>query len=208
MLQPEFLPGFSFSADYFDIDIDDVITAPDAQQIMDACYDAADLNNQFCGLFQRSGRWRARPNEPAPTDAVRAQNGTLQQTLLNYASSQRARHRLRSRATPRHRRSASSVRAWCTRACCSGTTSSIRRIPNDPDQVLYELGDPKNAFNLNTDFAVRNFKFGYQLRYIGHMVINLAEDVFSVGAIRRRTPTMRTAEVLPGGLLSRRARRL
>ena len=53
VLQPRFLPGFSFSADYYDIAIDDVITAPAAQQILDACYDAADLNNQFCGVFQR-----------------------------------------------------------------------------------------------------------------------------------------------------------
>ena len=55
VFQPEFAPGLSFSVDYFDIDIDDVITAPTAQQIMDACYDAPDLNNQFCGLFQRWG---------------------------------------------------------------------------------------------------------------------------------------------------------
>ena len=47
--------------------------------------------------------------------------------------------------------------------------------------MLYELGDPKNAFNLNTDFAAGKFTFGYQLRYIGHMVLNDAEDVFSVG---------------------------
>ena len=55
VLQPSFTPGFTFSADYFDIDIDDVITAPTAQQIMNACYDATDLANQFCPLFQRYG---------------------------------------------------------------------------------------------------------------------------------------------------------
>jgi len=53
--------------------------------------------------------------------------------------------------------------------------------PSDPDQVLYELGDPKHAFNLNTDFTTGKFSFGYQLRFLGHMAINLAEDVFAVG---------------------------
>ena len=53
-------------------------------------------------------------------------------------------------------------------------------IPSDADQVLLELGDPKDAFNLNTDFAIGKLKFGYQLRYIGKQVINFYEDTFAV----------------------------
>jgi outer membrane receptor protein involved in Fe transport len=188
VLQPTFLPGFTFSADYFDIDIDDVITAPDAQQIMDACYDSADLNNQFCGLFQRWGAaggpsYIAGTSDPTsdPDAPYALQNGTLQQTLLNYASS--------------------TARGIDFEVGYNGNIGELGKIgtrliytrvlqrddfldpahPNDPDQVLYELGDPKNAFNWNTDFTMGKFKFGYQMRYIGHMVIDLAENVFSVG---------------------------
>jgi outer membrane receptor protein involved in Fe transport len=179
VLQPEFLPGFTFSADYFDIEIDDVITAPTAQQIMDACYDAADLNNQFCGLFQRLGADGTAANDGA--DAFALQSGTLQQTLLNYASS-KARgidfevgygHNIGEHGKL-------STRLVYTRMLQRDDFLDPVH-PDDPDQVLYELGDPKNSFNLNTDFAMGKFTFGYQLRYLGHMVINLAEDVFSVG---------------------------
>ncbi len=178
VLQPTFLPGFTFSADYFDIDIDDVITAPDAQQIMDACYDAADLDNQFCPLFQRWGAAGGPGADDAPYSLM---NGTLQQTLLNYASS--------------------TARGIDFEVGYNGNIGEVGRLgtrlvythmlqrdefldpahPDDPDQVLYELGDPKNAFNWNTDFTAGKLKFGYQMRYIGHMVIDLAENVFSVG---------------------------
>jgi outer membrane receptor protein involved in Fe transport len=165
-----------------------VITAPDAQQIMDACYDSADLNNQFCGLFQRWGAAGGPSYIPGTSDPTSdpdapyaLQNGTLQQTLLNYASS--------------------TARGIDFEVGYNGNIGELGKLgtrviythvlqrddfldpahPSDPDQVLYELGDPKDAFNWNTDFTVGKFKFGYQMRYIGHMVIDLAENVFSVG---------------------------
>ena len=177
VLQPSFMPGFTFSADYYDIDIDDVITAPTAQQIMDACYDAPTLDNQFCPLFQR---WGA-AGGPAAVDApFSLMNGTLEQITLNYASFTA--------------RGIDFEVGWAGNIAETGKLSTrlvYTRVlqrddfidpanPKDADQVLYELGDPKNAFNLNTDFAVGKLKFGYQLRYIGHMVINTAENVFSV----------------------------
>lgn len=176
---PNFLKGLTFSVDYFDIDIDEVITAPTAQQIMDACYDAPDLNNQFCGLFQR---WGAAGGPIAGTDVpFSLQNGTLQQTLLNYASS--------------------TARGLDVSVGYSGDLGDLGRIessliytrmlqiddyldpanPTRPDQVLLELGDPENAFNWNTNFISGKLKFGYQMRYIGRQVINLAEDLFEVG---------------------------
>ena len=101
VLQPDFLPGFTFSADYFDIEIDDVITAPTAQDIMDACYDAPDLNNQFCGLFTRRGAagGPAYGEVPYPDPA----KARLQQTVAELRELDGARHRLRSWVQPRHR---------------------------------------------------------------------------------------------------------
>src|SRR5262249_4583813 len=55
VFQPSFIPDFSLSVDYYDIQVDKVITAPTAQQILNACYDSPTLANQFCGLFQRVG---------------------------------------------------------------------------------------------------------------------------------------------------------
>lgn len=55
VFQPQFVPGFSLSVDFYDITVNNVITAPSAQGILDACYDAASLDNQFCNLFSRAG---------------------------------------------------------------------------------------------------------------------------------------------------------
>jgi len=182
--QPEWLSGFSFSADYFDIDIDDVITAPTAQQIMNACYDAPDLNNQFCGLFQRWGAAGGPDYDPAitnhPESPYALVNATLQQTLLNYASST-------SRGVDfevGYQHSASDGSHIKTRLLY---TMMLQRDdfldpanPNLPDPGLYELGDPKDSFNLNVDYDKGGFTLGYQLRYIGKMLLNANEDIYSV----------------------------
>jgi outer membrane receptor protein involved in Fe transport len=182
--QPEFVPGLSLAADYFDIDIDDVITAPTAQQIMNACYDAADLNNQFCGLFDRWGsaggpNWDpAEANHPeAPYALV---DGSLQQTLLNYASS-------RSRGID--------FEVGYNHTTTDGSKVNARLIytlmlqrdefldpanPTDADRVLLELGDPKDAFNFNVDFERGPLSIGYQLRYIGRQVLFNYEDTYSL----------------------------
>jgi iron complex outermembrane receptor protein len=49
--QPEFLPGFSTSVDYFNINIKDVIASAGAQQIMDSCYAGVQA---FCSLITRN----------------------------------------------------------------------------------------------------------------------------------------------------------
>ena len=54
--------------------------------------------------------------------------------------------------------------------------------PTDPDfadQVLKELGDPEDAFNWNVNLTHGPFEFGYQMRYIGHMLTTAYEDWYS-----------------------------
>jgi outer membrane receptor protein involved in Fe transport len=53
VLQPRFLPGFSLSVDYFDIEVEDVITSVGALTILQQCVDQPTINNPFCGAFQR-----------------------------------------------------------------------------------------------------------------------------------------------------------
>lgn len=54
VLQPRWMPGFSFTADYYDIQIDNAIALIGAQDIIDNCYDASGgLDGSFCSLFTR-----------------------------------------------------------------------------------------------------------------------------------------------------------
>ena len=178
--QPEFLPGFNFSADYFDIEIDDVITAPTALQIMNACYDSTTLDNQFCPLFQRWGAAGSPGSDPAGVDAYALVSGTLQQTLLNYAKS--ASQGIDFEVGYQH--SAGDAGNVKTRLIY---TLMLQRdefldpaAPNAADQGLLELGDPKDAFNWNVDYENGPFTIGYQMRYIGKQVLLNYEDTYGL----------------------------
>ncbi len=176
--QPSFLKGVNLSIDYFDIDIDQVITAPTAQQIMDACYDSPDLNNPFCGLFQR---WGAAGGPQTPNAPFSLIDGTLQQTVFNYASSTARGFDVELG----YAGDLGNLGSFDTRFVYTKMLQIDDYIdpanPNRPDQVLLELGDPENAFNWNTNVESGKLTFGYQLRYIGRQFINLAEDRSQVG---------------------------
>ena len=54
VLQPRWIPGFAFTADYYDIEIDNAISLIGAQDIIDNCYDASGgPDENFCSLFTR-----------------------------------------------------------------------------------------------------------------------------------------------------------
>ncbi|SDE02021.1 TonB-dependent receptor plug domain-containing protein [Kordiimonas lacus] len=53
VFQPSAVPGFSLSADYYSVDVDDAISSIGVQTTIDLCFDALDLNDPAC---QRIGR--------------------------------------------------------------------------------------------------------------------------------------------------------
>jgi len=76
VFQPDFLEGFSLTADYWDISITDAIEAVSSQNIVDGCYQGAALNDAFCQLSGRN------------MDPASAQFGGfnfLRQTTINFA---------------------------------------------------------------------------------------------------------------------------
>ncbi|WP_324750504.1 TonB-dependent receptor [Sphingomonas sp. LY54] len=177
VLTPRWIPGLSVSVDYFDITVNDVITAPSAQQIMNACYDAVDLNNQFCDLFERNRSGGLGPQEEAPFQILQ---GSLLQNSLNYA-------KLTARGIDvemgyRH------TFDFGTLGLRTIWTHTLERNeflnpadPNRANRILSELGDPKNQVNVNADLKVGSVTFGYQMRWIDKMTISPnAEDTFSV----------------------------
>jgi len=48
VLRPSFLPGFSLSADWYDIRIRQAINTPEAEELAQLCVDQPTLDNQFC----------------------------------------------------------------------------------------------------------------------------------------------------------------
>lgn len=53
ILQPRFLPGFTMSADWYNINLENAINTVTAQELAELCVDQADINNQFCSSISR-----------------------------------------------------------------------------------------------------------------------------------------------------------
>ena len=176
VVQPRFLPGFSFSADYFDIKVKNVITSPSAQQVVNACYDLADINNQFCALFQRQPAGASGPRGEEPG---RILEGSLQLTPLNYAA-------LKVRGIDfdvAYRKRLGTLGLLDTKLTYSHYFQNDTFLdPTDPgraDQILKELGTPQDAFLFNADFKTGPVTFGYKGRFISHQLTSNFEDFYS-----------------------------
>ncbi|WDE08113.1 TonB-dependent receptor [Thalassomonas viridans] len=50
---PDFMPGFSATLDYFNIEIDDAITSVNGSDMLKLCYQDPEGNSQFCDTFTR-----------------------------------------------------------------------------------------------------------------------------------------------------------
>lgn len=180
VLTPRFIPGLTLSLDYYDITIDDVISAPTAQAIANACYDAPDLDNQFCDLFARRPAGSVDPLTGL-SNAFFIQ--TLQQITLNFAKFTAKGVDLEAA----YRRSIPGFGTIGTRLLGTYVRERNNYIfpddPGRPNQILLETGDPRWTFNWNVDLKTGPFTVGYQLRYVGKQLIinNAAENVFSVG---------------------------
>ncbi|MBO6504057.1 MAG: TonB-dependent receptor [Kordiimonadaceae bacterium] len=53
VLTPEFIPGLTITADYYNIEIEDAIDALSGREIAELCVDLPDINNPFCGQVTR-----------------------------------------------------------------------------------------------------------------------------------------------------------
>jgi outer membrane receptor protein involved in Fe transport len=88
VLQPRFIPGFTFSVDYYSILITDAIASPGTQTIVNQCFSG---NTSFCSLFSRDtanvGNF---PVGPITTIFNTQQNiGTTKQRGLDFEASYR-----------------------------------------------------------------------------------------------------------------------
>ena len=53
VLRPEFAPGFTLALDWYDIEIEDAINVPGAEEVAELCVDAPSLDNPYCSGIDR-----------------------------------------------------------------------------------------------------------------------------------------------------------
>jgi outer membrane receptor protein involved in Fe transport len=154
-----------------------VITSPTVQSILNSCYDAATLDNQFCALFSRNHGPGMGPNGERPGEII---HNSLRVVPLNYAA-------LRVRGIDfeaSYHRKIPELGALDSRLLY---TLALRNdsflTPQDPDrkdQNLLELGNPRHALNWWVSLKRGPVTFGYQLRYFSKMSVGQIEDIRSV----------------------------
>jgi len=173
VFQPRWVPGLSLSIDYYKIKVDSVIVSLSAQAIANGCYDQPTINNPLCAVFTRFRGPGTSPGGFAPGQIL---ENSLVSAPVNFAK--RVREGIDFNLAYRTKLS-NRVRLDTNVIYVHGLTSSNFENPSLPDfenQILTELGDPKDELRLDADLTVGEFTFGYRFRYIGPMYVNAFED--------------------------------
>jgi outer membrane receptor protein involved in Fe transport len=165
VLTPRWVPGFSFSVDYYRINITNVISSLSAQTILNSCF-GTPLPNNFCGLI-------------FPRDA----NGLFAVPALISAGVNFAKVRARGidfDLSYRHRVGPGRLDLRGIATYVLERTNFIDpQNPNLANRVLSELGEPKFSGTLITGYTLGHFDLRYTLRYIGSMTVFAFEDTHS-----------------------------
>ncbi len=172
LVQPRVAHGLSISADYYNITVDNVITSVSAQSILNNCYDSPTLNNPFCGSFQRVA---AGGTGPKGEQAYRVIEGSLLQSVLNFAKLKVS--------------GINGVLAYTHRFGNVTLDSQIDYThqlknenftnPADPtfgNDLLREIGYPKDAVNWNINADFDTFFLNTQFRYLSKMAVGAIEN--------------------------------
>lgn len=165
IFQPRFVSGLSFTVDYYDIDVKNVISSLSGNVILSQCYDSANFpDNAFCQLVG--------DREPG---GLLNSSAAVTVTALNFA-------RLVARGID--------FDLAFRRTLANGDKLSLRGIatvniertnyldalnPDVPNRVRSELGDPHLAANFNASYKRGIATLGYALRYIGRQTIGTYE---------------------------------
>jgi len=169
VITPRFIPGFSFSADYFDIKVTNLISVLGGQTILNQCFGGSDINNQFCQLL-------------GPRDAF----GLFIEPALTSAGVNFAKQTsrgvdfdltYRKRFANGHRLDLRGIATYTL----NRTNFTDPTDPKHGDRQLSELGDPVFSGTMIAGYGIGPFDLRYTFRYIGSMTDWDYEDTHSFG---------------------------
>ncbi|MBH9538034.1 TonB-dependent receptor domain-containing protein [Novosphingopyxis sp. YJ-S2-01] len=190
---PTFLPGFSITLDYYNIEVEDVISGLSAQAIVDRCYnDPNSLDNPFCAVvFRRAPTGNVFQDYAFDGQQGRRFPGLADETFpavgpgfinqpFNFASLKTSG----IDADISYRKNLGANASLAIRGLVSWVAerNSFSFI-GDPDRYVRlksTLGDPEWAGNLSVALEVDNVTLTYEGRYVGKQTIAAFETQNSV----------------------------
>jgi outer membrane receptor protein involved in Fe transport len=180
--QPSFLEGFSLTADYWEIVIEDAIQSVSSQDIVDGCYRGASLNQNFCGNFTRN------------TDSNSPQFGGfnfLRTSDINFAKLETSGYDLAASYT-------FDVGEHSFRL--NGNATKVNELDqftnpadlNDLNPELREIQRPEWAGSVALSWGWRDLTVGINSQYLGEMLeggleIETALDLYAPSVLLEET---------------------
>jgi len=192
ILEPRFVPGFTLSVDYYDITVDSVIANISGTQIINNCFDAPTLDNQFCDLVA-----------PRLPDGSLPLTGALDIAPVNFAKLTAEGIDIDARYVKTFENDDRlSLRVIATHVLDRTNFLDVDN-PDLPNRVKGELGDPEWAFNFNASYRTGPATFSYGLRWIDNQFIGAAENYVpfttecpATGIIPRTTATCTAGQLV------------
>ncbi len=164
LLTPRWIPGFSFSADWYKIKVTDLIATLGAQTIVNLCYDSVSgINNPYCAVVNRNS-----------TTGLFVQPAVISGGI-NFAAQKT--EGIDFDAQYRHNFGNG------VKLTLRGIATLVKRLDNFtdptlpfvPNRQLGELGDPIFAANFYANIDVGNFSMSWTTRYLGPQSIGTWE---------------------------------
>jgi outer membrane receptor protein involved in Fe transport len=191
VFQPRFVPGLSFSVDYYDIKVKSVIASVGSQAIINQCYDdPVGINNPFCAaVFRRTTNdpftnqtfagQRDRVLAGIPNIDIPQIGPSFLQAPFNYA-------KLRAKGIDFEFNYVTDLSENLNLSIRGVATYNLEREdftfitePARSTRLDGTLGLPTWAANLFATLDFGEFDMGYTARFVGRMAVNDWETQFS-----------------------------
>lgn len=192
VLTPRFVPGLSISADYYDIQVNDVISTVGAQTILNQCYDSPTLNNPFCALFQRAGAGGG----PRGEQPFRVLEGSLLSAPANFAKLKVRGIDINAEYSRRFSWGEIALKGIYTHVIQNDAFQDPTR-PDFKNVFTRELGYPQDAFNLSADAKFGKLRAGYSMRWVGKQYFSTFEAYNTTNGQPPQNPDAAEIEFYP-----------
>ncbi|APG62673.1 hypothetical protein LPB140_07580 [Sphingorhabdus lutea] len=164
IFEPSFIPGLNFTVDYYKIDVENLISALGAGQIISLCYDnASGINNPFCATVNRD-----------PATGLFVQPAVISGGI-NFAAQKTEGIDF----DVSYRKSFDNGQSFELRAIATYLLTldnyTNPQNPLDLNRQKSELGDPSFAANIRASYDFGGFELSWTTRYIGKQTIGSYE---------------------------------
>lgn len=192
VFQPDFLPGFSLTVDYYDIKVENVIQGLTGQQIVNRCYeDPVTIDNPFCAAVFRRGdtgdpftsyAFDGQANRVFagfPTQDIPVLGPAFLNQPFNFAALETsgidARVQYARTLDDDWSINLSAIVSWLRERRAFDFITD----PERATRLKRTLGDPEWQFNINAAITYKDFTFVYEGRFIDRQLIGDYETQLS-----------------------------